>query len=308
MTRAPASSRPDLYARVTAQIVEALQQGVRPWVQPWSSEHLAGHITRPLRHNGEPYRGINVLLLWSDAIAKGFSAPIWMTFRQALALGGAVRKGEHGSTVVYANRIQRTGQDENGQDVEREIPFLKAYTVFNVDQIDGLAAEFHATEGPALEPIQRIAHADIFFTATGAEIRQGGGSAYYALGPDYVQVPPFESFVDPQSYYATLAHECTHWTRHPARLGRDFGRKRWGDEGYAREELVAELGAAFLCADLRIALTPREDHAAYIESWLQVLSGDTRFIFTAAANAQRAADFLHARQVAGEDPVDPAPA
>lgn len=296
MSRAPDSSRPDLYTRVTAQIVEDLQRGVRPWTKPWSAEHLAGRISRPLRHNLQPYSGINVVLLWCEATARGFSAPIWMTFRQALELGGHVRKGEHGSTVVYANRITRTETSEQGEDVEREIPFLKAYTVFNVDQVEGLPAPFYATETATLEPAQRIAHADAFFDATGAEVRHGGNSAYYAIHEDFVQTPPFESFLDPEAYYATLAHECTHWTRHPSRLDRDFGRKRWGDEGYAREELVAELGAAFLCADLGLELTPREDHAAYIDSWLEVLKGDKRFIFTAAAYAQRAADFLHQKQ------------
>ena len=298
MSRAPEHTRPDLYSRVTQAIVEDLKRGVRPWTKPWSAEHLAGRISRPLRHSGEPYSGINVVLLWAEAVAHGYAAPIWMTFRQALALGAHIRKGEHGATVVYANRVKRTEAGDDGQDVEREIPFLKAYTVFNVEQIEGLPAHFHAPAAPQPEPQQRVEHAEAFFRAVGADIRHGGGQAYYAIGPDYVQCPPFETFVDPEAYYATLAHECTHWTRHPSRLDRDFGRKRWGDEGYAREELVAELGAAFLCADLGLELTPREDHASYIDSWLQVLEGDRRFVFTAAAHAQRVCDFLHARQPA----------
>lgn len=290
------ASRPDLYGRVTEAIVADLQRGVRPWTRPWSADHLAGRVSRPLRHSGEPYSGVNVILLWSEAVARGFSAPIWMTFRQALAHGGHVRKGERGATVVYADRIQRTETDAAGGDVEREIPFLKAYTVFNVEQIEDLPVRFQATAVPKLEPAARDGRADAFFARLGADIRHGGNSAYYALHPDYVQVPSFETFRDPESYYATLAHECTHWTRHPSRLDRDFGRKAWGDAGYAREELVAELGAAFVCADLGLALQPREDHAAYIDSWLQVLSGDRRFIFTAAAHAQRAADYLHQLQ------------
>jgi antirestriction protein ArdC len=296
MSRAPVSSRPDLYTRVTAQIVEDLQRGVRPWTRPWSADHLAGRISRPLRHNLQPYSGINVVLLWCEATARGFSAPIWMTFRQALELGGHVRKGEHGSMVVYANRITRTETSEQGEDVEREIPFLKAYTVFNADQVEGLPTTFYAKETPTLEPAKRIAHADAFFAATGAEVRHGGTSAFYAMPTDHVQMPPFETFADPERYCATLAHEATHWTRHPSRLDRDLGRQRWGDEGYAREELVAELGAAFLCADLGLELQPREDHAAYIASWLEVLRHDKRFIFSAASHAQRAADFLHGLQ------------
>ena len=291
-------SKPDLYTRVTQAIVADLEAGVRPWTKPWSAEHLAGRISRPLRSTGEAYNGINVMLLWAEAVAQGYAAPIWITFRQALALGGHVRKGEHGATVVYANTFSRTETGDDGQDVERQIPFLKAYTVFNVEQVDGLPAHFHAVAEPKLDAGQRIDHAEAFFAATGADIRHGGERAYYAIHPDYVQMPPFEAFADPEAYYATLAHESTHWTRHPTRLDRDFGRKRWGDDGYAREELVAELGAAFLCADLGLELTPRPDHVSYIASWLEVLQDDRRFIFTAAAHAQRAVDYLHARQAA----------
>ena len=296
MSRPHESSRPDLYSRVTNAIIADLENGVRPWTKPWSVEHLAGKISRPLRSTGEPYSGINVILLWAEAVARGYTAPIWITFRQALALGGHVRKGEHGSTVVYANRITRTESGDDGQDFERQIPFLKAYTVFNVDQVEGLPARFHAVPEPTLDTAQRIDHADAFFTATGADIRHGGSQAYYALQPDHVQMPPFECFEDPEAYYATLAHECTHWTRHPTRLDRDFGRSRWGDEGYAREELVAELGAAFLCATLRISPEVRDDHAGYLQSWLKALKNDKRAIFTAATHAQAAADYLHGLQ------------
>ena len=219
-----------------------------------------------------------------------------MTFRQALALGGHVRKGETGSIVVYANRLARTEPDAEGVDVERHISFLKAYTVFNVEQIDGLPDRGQACARPTLDPHARIARAETFFAATGADIRHGGARASYAIHADHVQSPPFEAFRDPESYYATLAHECVHWTAHPSRLDRDFGRGRWGDEDYAREELVAELGAAFLCADLGLDLTPREDHAAYLASWLRVLKGDRRFIFTAAAHAARACDYLQGLQ------------
>ena len=144
--------------------------------------------------------------------------------------------------------------------------------------------------------MQRIAAADGFFAATGADIRTGGTRAYYAIGSDHIQMPPFESFRDAESHAVTLGHEAVHWTRHPSRLARDLGRKRWGDEGYAAEELVAEIGSAFLCADLGITPEVREDHAAYIASWLEVLRNDTRFIVSAAAHAQRAVDYLHGLQ------------
>jgi antirestriction protein ArdC len=284
----------DIYQRITDRIVSDLEQGVRPWLRPWNAEHAAGRITRPLRGNGIPYQGINVIMLWSEAVARGFAAPIWMTFRQAKELGAHVRKGETGSLVVYANSITRTETDEeSGEEREASIPFLKGYTVFNVEQIDGLPEHFHAPAAPRLESVQRIARADGFFAATGAQVRHGGNSACYNVATDQVRMPPFETFRDAESYYSTLAHEITHWTRHPSRLDRSFGRERWGDEGYAREELVAELGAAFLCADLDLTPEPRDDHASYIASWLEVLKNDKRAIFQAAAHAQRAADFLH---------------
>src|SRR5215831_3330487 len=145
---------------------------------------------------------------------------------------------------------------------------------------------------PRLDPVQRIERAESFFAGTRADIRHGGNMAYYNIDRDFVQMPPFEAFRDAESYYASLAHECTHWTRHQSRLDRDLGRKKWGDAGYAMEELVAELGSAFLCADLDLTPEVRVDHAAYIAGWLEVLKSDKRAIFSAAAHAQKAADYL----------------
>jgi antirestriction protein ArdC len=251
----------------------------------------------PLRHNGVAYQGINVVMLWSASVVCGYACPIWLTFKQAQQLGGNVRKSEHGELVVYADRINRTETDAKGEEVERSIPFMKGYTVFNVEQCEGLPAQYTGkAEAPALPLPQRIEAADRFFAATGADIRHGGTRAYYAEGPDYVQMPPFETFKNAESHAATLAHELTHWTKHTKRLARDLGRVRYGDEGYAREELVAELGAPFLSADLGITPEVRPDHAAYIATWLTALKNDKRFIFTAASHAQRAADFLHGLQ------------
>jgi antirestriction protein ArdC len=289
--------RQDVYSRITDKIVADLEEGVRPWLKPWNAENTAGRITRPLRHNGIPYNGINVIMLWSAAMAKGYSCPHWLTFKQALDLGGNVRRGEKGELMVYADRIKRAEIDARGEECEREIPFLKGYTVFNVEQCDGLPMQ-HAVqpEAPAVPMMQKLEAADRFFTATDATIRHGGARAYYAEGADFVQMPPFETFRDAESYAATLAHELTHWTKHDKRLARDMGRVKWGDEGYAREELVAELGSAFLCADLGITPETRPDHAAYIASWLKVLKNDKRFIFSAASHAQRATDYLHSLQ------------
>ena len=298
--RAEAEDRRDVYERITARIVADLERGVRPWVQPWQSG--AGKVVRPLRFNGVPYAGINVLMLWSVAYECGYASPFWMTFKQALDLGGAVRKGEKGSLVVYANRVTKTETTDAGEEIEREIPFMRGYTVFSTDQIDGLPEHYYAKQPPRFDnPVQRIDHAEAFFAATGADIRQRGGRAFYRQDGDFVQVPPIEAFPDAEEFYSTLAHEMTHWSKTPQRLNRDFGRKRWGDEGYAMEELVAELGAAFLCADLDLVpgagAEVREDaHASYINSWLKVLKGDKRAIFTAASHAQRAADFLHSFQ------------
>jgi antirestriction protein ArdC len=287
----------DVYSRITNKIIADLEQGVRPWHRPWNAEHTAGRITRPLRHNGVAYQGINVVMLWSASVVNGYACPIWLTFKQAQQLGGNVRKGEHGELVVYADRITRTETDASGEEVECSIPFMKGYTVFNVEQCEGLPAQYAGkAEAPALPLPQRIEAADRFFAATGADIRHGGTRAYYAEGPDYVQMPPFETFKNAESHAATLAHELTHWTKHTKRLARDLGRVRYGDEGYAREELVAELGAAFLSADLSITPEVRPDHAAYIATWLTALKNDKRFIFTAASHAQRAADFLHGLQ------------
>ena len=289
-------TRTDLYSHITDRIIADLERGVRPGFKPWIVGHTEGRIIRPLRHTGVPYCGINVLLLWSEAVARGFGSPHWMTFKQALDYGAHVRKGETGTLVVYADRFATTETDGNGVEREKVIPFLKSYVVFNAEQIEGLPARYLGTVAPVVSAQERIAHAEAFFAATGSDLRHGGSQAYYASAVDYVQMPPFEAFKDAESYYATLAHEHIHWTRHPSRLDRDFGRTRFGDEGYAREELVAELGSAFLCADLALVPEPRPDHAAYIASWLKVLKDDKRFIVSAAAHAQRAADFLHGLQ------------
>lgn len=291
--------RVDIYARITDLIVEQLGKGVRPWVQPWSVTNLSGRVSRPLRFSGEPYSGINVLLLWSESLARGFSSQTWMTYRQAVELGGHVRKGESGSTVVFANRIRKTEIDGKDDDVEREIPFLKAYTVFNVAQIDGLPANYATPSEDAVHtPIGRLPLVDAFFASAGAVIRHGGDKAFYAPGPDIIQMPPIETFRDVESYYATLAHEHIHWAGACHRLDRDLSRYGKDRSERAREELIAELGAVFLAADLGIApeMEPRPDHASYLASWLTVLRNDKRFIIQAAAQAQRAVGYLHALQ------------
>ncbi|MGT2440983.1 ArdC family protein (plasmid) [Bradyrhizobium betae] len=298
MTEKTEGSRADIYARITDRIVADLEKGVRPWVQPWGAGHVGGRITRPLRHNGEPYSGMNVLLLWSEALARGFTSPTWMTFKQSIELDGHVRKGETGATVIYASRFTRTETDLNGGEIERDIPFLKTYSVFNVEQIDGLPDHFYRQPDAIIDPVQRIADADRFFANTGSVVRHGGSSAFYAPSTDHIQMPPFEAFRDPASYVAVLSHEHVHWTADTRRVGRDLSRYAKDRSERAREELVAEIGSALICADLGIVpeLEPRPDHASYVDSWLRVLQGDKRAVFQAAAHAQRAVAYLHELQ------------
>lgn len=283
----------DIYKQVTDKIIADLEQGQLTWQKPWSAGNSESATLRPLRHNGTPYGGINVLMLWSAAIRGGYGSPFWMTFKQAQDLGAHVRKGERGSPVVYANTITKSEQDEDGTDKEQRFGFIKAYTVFNCEQIEGLDDHFYAGAEPSVGANDSIAHADSFVSQTGAKIFHGGTRAYYCSATDHIQVPYMGAFRSSETYYATLAHELVHWTKHRSRLDRNFGQTRWGDQAYAREELVAELGAAFLCADL--GLNPNRDinHAAYIQAWLKILKNDKRAIFTAAAHAHRAVHYLN---------------
>jgi antirestriction protein ArdC len=300
MKSAFTAPKTDVYTRVTSRIIADLEKGTRPWLKPWNAGNTENRITRPLRHNGTPYQGVNILLLWADAMEKGFSSNIWMTYKQAESIGAHVSKGEHGSLVVYADRLTRTESNEKGEEIEREIPFMKGYTVFNVEQIDGLPAQYSVKPEPKAESFPLIEQAEQFFNQTGARFRHGGNRAFYATVQDFIQLPPPPAFHDAESYAATKAHELIHWTGHRERLAREFG-KRFGDTAYAREELVAELGAAFLCADLGITPEPRDDHAAYLAHWLRILKEDKRAIFSAASHAQKAADYLHGLQGRGED-------
>lgn len=284
--------RTDIYAKVTDAIMADLAKGVRPWSKPWNS---GAPVSLPLRHTGEAYRGINVLILWCEAMDKGYTSNRWMTYRQAQELGGQVKRGEKSTLVVYAKSIGKSETDDSGETVGRSIYLTRSYSVFNCDQIEGLPDAFY----PAVisqNPIVPIELAEQFFAATGAEFRYGGDRAFYAPGLDVIQMPNPSQFSDPHSFASVKAHELTHWTLHPTRLNRVQESARFGNEAYAREELVAELGAAFLCAALGIAAEPRADHADYIGNWLQVLSNDNRAIFIAAAQAQRAVDYLHSLQ------------
>lgn len=287
---AKTAQKRDIYSEVTQKLVTMIEKGTAPWQIPWKSGPC---LAVPVRVNGAPYQGINVVLLWIEAQEKGYRSNRWMTYNQAKALKGQVRMGEKGTLVVYANKFKKTVENDSGESKDIMIPFLKGFMVFNVDQIDNLPAKYQVpSEGPELTEAQRIETAEKFFAEIGADIRHGGSKAFYVISQDYIQLPAFKDFSEPQAYYATMGHETIHWTRHESRLNRDMGRKKWGDAGYAMEELVAEIGAAFLCAQLGITVEPREDHAAYVKNWLEVLNNDSKAIFTAASEAQKACNFL----------------
>jgi antirestriction protein ArdC len=288
------TNRTDVYQRITAHIVAELEGGTRPWLKPWQVNSAAGPVSRPLRSDGTPYRGINILLLWSEAVEQGFYSPVWMTYNRAKALGAQVRKGEHGTLVVYADSIAKTETDAQGEEKTRQIYFMKGYTVFNADQIDNLPEKYQPVPAEYLPTSEHVELALARLQKIGADIRHGGSKAFYSPMGDFIQLPPLNAFRDGESYAATTAHELAHWTGHASRLDRDFFAKnlQYGTEEYAFEELVAELTSAFLCSELAITPEVREDHAAYLSHWLDILKNDKRAIFAAAAQAQRAADYL----------------
>jgi antirestriction protein ArdC len=278
----------DIYADVTDIIVRAL-------------ENCDGHVTLPWQRgisnslpvnieSGNHYQGINVLSLWLQAHDRQFTQSVWGTYRQWQNVGAQVRKGEKGSLIIFYKELTR--EDDQGEAVT--IPMLRASTVFNCDQVDGFtgAIEDHG-------PVNRLEEVDAFIAKTGAVIIYGGSVACYRPSTDVIHIPDEGRFVGRdhetrmEGFYSVKLHELTHWTAHPTRLDRDL-KNRFGSEAYAMEELIAELGAAFLCAKLGISIEPREDHAAYIANWLQVLKNDKKAVFTAAAKAQEAVNFLHA--------------
>ena len=279
-----------LYERIAEQIRTQLAEGVLPWHRPWAVDPNA-RVSKPLRENAVPYQGINVLILWGAALDKGYASPFWMTYRQAQSIGAQVRRGERATHIVFAKTAKKTETDEFGDESQVLLHVRRVYAVFNADQIDGLP-EKYVPEIPDVNPDERDAACDAWFERLGIDIRYGGERAYYAPGPDRIQMPPFQTFESAQAFFSTLAHESVHSTGHRDRLGRRFGTR--GTPEYAREELVAELGSAFLCADLGITSTPRADHASYVGSWLELLKDEPRAVFDAATQAQQAVEFLHA--------------
>jgi len=284
--------RTNLYSEITDKIIAELEAGRVPWVQPWGTAAAKAPLAMPKNAStGRTYSGINVLLLWGAVVERGFAGQSWLTFRQALSLGGNVRKGERGTTVVYADRFvpedAKKRAAETGDDPQA-IPFLKRFTVFNVEQCEnlpnGIAASAPPVPAGLIEP-----RVEALIQATGIDFRIGGDRAYYVPAHDYVQVPPPQAYFEPVNWHRTALHELGHATGHASRLGRDFSGS-FGSKKYAFEELIAEINAAFCCASLGIVPTVR--HADYIGSWLEVLREDNRAIVRAASQASKAADWL----------------
>lgn len=286
----PAEARLSPAARVTGAIAEALKRGVRPWTRPWSAD---GAISLPRRANGIPYKGVNTVALWATAFERGFVSPYWLTLKQAQALKASVRKAEHGAYVVYyGDRLARDDDADDTADTPRRQRFLRGYTVFCADQIDGLPEKFHA---PAAAPVPLSQRETALLAGVGripAIVQHGGDRAYYARASDQIHLPARRAFWSFGAYLITRLHESAHWTRAPSRLDRDFDQKRFGDVGYALEELVAELAAAMLGATLEVPGDHIEDHAGYIGSWLEVLASQPSAFLTAAGKAQQACDYL----------------
>ena len=282
--------RQSLYAEVTQRVIAELEEGRLPWVQPWDSSSCECGMPRNAVTN-RAYSGINILILWAAIIRGGHGTQRWLTYRQAQAAGGTVRRGEKGVTVCYADRFTPKSEQERAGDEQRDarqVAFLKRFTVFNIDQCDGLPETMTIAPVP-LEGRDIMPRAEELIAATGADFRIGGAHAYYAPDRDYVQVPPRLAFADPINWYRTALHELGHWTGHPTRLGRDQS-GAFRSDAYAREELVAEMASAFTCASLSVE--PSVRHADYIGSWLAVLREDDRAIFRAASAASKAANFL----------------
>lgn len=287
-------SRVNLYDEVTLQIIAELEAGRLPWVQPWGTTDATDPGLPRNALTARSYSGVNILILWDAVIEHGWPSQSWLTFRQAREAGGCVRKGERGQTVVYADTFTPEAEKERATregGEARVVPFLKRFTVFNVAQCEGLR-EGLASDPAPLPELEIVPVAEAVIAASGVDFRVGGNKAFYAPEPDFVSVPPQPTFFEQVNYYRTCLHELTHATGHPSRLGRNL-LNAFGSKDYAREELVAEMGSAFLCAALGIEPTVR--HADYIGAWLEVLREDSRAIFRAASAASKAADWLVAR-------------
>ncbi len=278
----------DLYKKVTDQIIDLMETHGANWSKPWSAENLPALPMNAVTK--KTYRGINILLLWSARHT------VWASYKQWNSVSAQVRQGEKGTKIYFFMPIEKDKIGDTGKKTKERFLILREYTVFNADQVDGY--EFNA---PEIVTHDTIKECETFAANTGANINQDGGDrAFYRPATDSVHMPPLAAFRDAESYYATLFHELTHWTKQTQRCDREFS-KRFGDQAYAMEELVAELGSAYTCAAIGISTTPRPDHAQYLNNWIKVLKEDNRAIFTASSKAMKAADYLESLQDQSQD-------
>jgi len=288
-----------IYDTITNQIIAALERGTDTFSLPWHRSTTP--LSRPMNAaTGKAYRGVNVLALWASAEAQDFGHGLWATYRQWQSLGAQVRKGEKALPIVFYKVLDKREDEKTEEDESPGRIFARASHVFNVSQVEG----YEIPDTPEGEEFDPIPQAQAFVEETGASVRIQGESAHYTPSTDTITMPDRERFFTTASgsagenWYATLLHELVHWSGADHRLARKFG-KRFGDEAYAMEELVAELGSAFLCGDLGLSTSPRPDHASYLASWLKVLKADSRAIFTAASAATKAADYLQSAKQSG---------
>lgn len=266
-----------IYSEITDAIVTALEKGVRPWEQCY-------RLDMPLRATGETYKGINVLRLWLQSVDKGYKSPTWMTFRQAKELGANVSRGEKGTRVVYYKTMKREDPEQDNKVIS--IPMLKSYIVFNLDQIENLPEDYVVTEEVEKPSIEA---AEQFFSALPVTVECTTGVPCFVPYADVVRMPEISRFSSSEQYYGTFGHECIHWTGHKTRLHRLAEKSK---KGYAFEELVAEIGSAFLLPQMGIEPLIDDEHAPYISGFLKLLKDDPKAIFKAASQAQKAADYL----------------
>lgn len=288
------AEKSDIYREITDQIIEAIEAGAEKYQMPW---HVNGadSVLPVNASTHRPYRGINVMMLWAVAAKKEYATSLWATYQQWHELGAQVRKGEKSTSVVFWKFFDEEDEAEASEGNERSNHkgvMARAYHVFNAAQVDG----YEIPAIPYLPETERIERAEQFFGGLQADIREGGSRAFYSPAEDYIQMPPFAAFKKADFRYSVLAHEVTHWSGAITRLNRDLA-PRFQKEAYAAEELIAELGSAFICAELELEIEPRRDHAPYIQSWLNVLRHDRRAIFTAATKAQQAVDWLFKRNL-----------
>lgn len=272
----------DIYQTVTDSIITALEAGVKPWTCPW--QRVSGMSGLPSNYaTGIAYSGMNIMLLWCSASKQSFCDSRWMTYKHAQAAGGQVRKGEHGTTAIFYTTLEK---ENNAGEIDH-IPILKTFTVFNVQQIDGLVLTTE-TVGPeaTFDPLPK---AENLFSMSGANIIEKGQNALFSPSTDEVWLPERYLFSDAVNFYATALHELVHWSGDKKRLNREM-KGKFGSEDYAFEELIAELGSAFLMADLGIV--GEVQHESYIASWLKALKNDKRYIFKAASAASKAHSYL----------------